>query len=158
LGPLINQNKINKMKKTVYGFFALLGLALGTTTSVQAQDNLGADCGCPSVASRPEVIVTTLPGYVAVSGTFGGELTTGATFTCANTYILDKKIYIPEGQTLTIAPGTVIKGGANAIPEEATALVIERGGRIMANGTESCPIVFTAEADDMDGTFPIASW
>ena len=145
------------MKKTVYGFFAILGLALGTTTSVQAQDNLGADCGCPSVASRPEVIVTTLPGYVAVSGTFGGELTTGATFTCANTYILDKKIYIPEGQTLTIAPGTVIKGGANAIPEEATALVIERGGRIMANGTESCPIVFTAEADDMDGTFPIGT-
>jgi hypothetical protein len=145
------------MKKTVYGFFALLGLAIGSINSVKAQSNLGADCGCPAVASRPTVLVTSLPGYTDVAGTFGGELTTGATFTCNNTYILDKKIYIPAGQTLTIAPGTVIKGAANAVPSEATALVIERGGRIMANGTESCPIVFTAAADPLDGTYAISN-
>jgi hypothetical protein len=145
------------MKKSVFGFFALLGLALSSNNTLSAQSNLGADCGCPPVASRPEIDVTSLPGYNAISGTFGGELTNGATFTCNNTYILDAKIYIPAGQTLTIAPGTVIKGAPNAIPAEATALVIMRGGKIMANGTESCPIVFTAQADPVDGTFPIGT-
>ncbi len=58
---------------------------------------------------------------------------------------------------MTIEPGTVIKGAANAVQAEATALVIERGGKIMANGTESCPIVFTAQADPMDGTYAISN-
>jgi len=133
-----------------------MALSFVATASV-AQSNLGAECGCPPVASRPEVTVSGLSGYVAISGTYGGELTTGATFTCQNTYILDKKIYIPSGQTLTIEPGTVIKGAANAVSAEATALVIERGGKIMANGTESCPIVFTAQADPMDGTYAISN-
>ena len=34
-------------------------------------------------------------------------------------------------------------------------MIIERGGKIIANGTESCPIVFTAQADPMDGTYLI---
>jgi len=118
---------------------------------------LGASCGCPAVSTRPEVIVSSMAGYTAVSGTYGGELTTGAAFTCDKTYILDKKIYIPGGQVLTIEPGTVIKGAVNAVPAEATALVIERGGKIIASGTESCPIVFTAYADAVNGTYPIAN-
>ncbi len=133
-----------------------MALSFVATASV-AQSNLGAECGCPPVASRPEVVVSSMPGYVAVSGTFGGDMTAGATFTCQNTYILDKKIYIPNGQTITIEPGTVIKGALNATPAEATALVISRGGKIIANGTESCPIVFTAQADPMDGTYPISN-
>jgi hypothetical protein len=32
-----------------------------------------------------------------------------------------------------------------------------RGGNIIANGTESCPIVFTAQADPMNGTFPVSN-
>ena len=119
--------------------------------------NLGADCGCPTVASRTSVNVSSLPGYVGINGTYGGELTQGANFTCDKTYILDKKIYIPAGQVLTIAPGTVIKGAANLVPAEATALIIERGGKILALGTESCPIVFTAAADQMNGTYPISN-
>ncbi len=136
---------------------ASFALAFGAFAGAQAQSNLGVDCGCPSVSSRTEVIVSTLPGYVGINGTYGGELTQGANFTCDKTYILDKKIYIPANQTLTIAPGTVIKGRANLVtaPAEATALVIERGGKILALGTVSCPIVFTAEADDLSGTYPI---
>jgi hypothetical protein len=143
--------KLNNLNKVI-----AMALSFVATASV-AQSNLGAECGCPPVASRPEVVVSSMPGYVAVSGTFGGDMTSGATFTCQNTYILDKKIYIPNGQTITIEPGTVIKGALNATPAEATALVISRGGKIIANGTESCPIVFTAQADPMDGTYPIAN-
>jgi hypothetical protein len=146
-----------KTKQSILKAFASAALAMGAFASADAQSNLGASCGCPAVGSRTEVTVSSLPGYTAISGTYGGELTTGATFTCDKTYILDKKIYIPSGQTLTIAPGTVIKGAANAVAAEATALIIERGGKIIASGTESCPIVFTAAADPMDGTYAISN-
>lgn len=137
--------------------FASVAMAFGAFNALNAQTNLGASCGCPPVGSRTDVIVTSLPGYVAVAGTFGGELTTGGVWTCDKTYILDKKIYIPAGQTLSIAPGTLIKGANNALPAEASALVIERGGKILAQGTESCPIVFTTQVDPMDGTYPISN-
>ncbi len=138
--------------------FASVALAFGAFNALNAQTNLGASCGCPPVGpGRPDVLMSSLPGYVAVAGTFGGELTTGAVLTCDKTYILDKKIYIPAGQTIAIAPGTLIKGAVAALPSEATALVIERGGKIIASGTESCPIVFTAQADPMDGTYAITN-
>ncbi len=146
-----------KTKQTILKAFASAALAIGALASADAQTNLGASCGCPAVGSRTEVLVSSLPGYTAIAGIYGGELTSGAVFTCDKTYILDKKIYIPAGQTLNIAPGTLIKGATAATAAEATALVIERGGKIIASGTESCPIVFTAQADPMDGTYPISN-
>ncbi len=146
-----------KNNQRVFKAAAFAALTFGAVAASNAQSNLGASCGCPPVASRTEVIVSSMPGYTAISGTYGGELVNGAAFTCDKTYILDKKIYIPSGQTLTIEPGTVIKGAPNATPAEATALTIMRGGTIIANGTESCPIVFTAQADPMDGTYPISN-
>ncbi len=146
-----------KNNQRVFRAAAFAALTFGAVAASNAQTNLGASCGCPDVASRTEVIVSSMPGYTAISGTYGGELVNGAAFTCNNTYILDKKIYIPSGQSLTIEPGTVIKGAPNATPAEATALVIMRGGQIIATGTESCPIVFTAQADPMDGTYPISN-
>lgn len=149
---------MKKMKKmNLSKIFATVSLSLIVASPILAQSNLGASCGCPAVASRPLVYVSALPGYLGISGTFGGELTQGATFTCDKTYILDKKIYIPDGQTLNIAPGTVIKGAANSLPAEATALTIMRGGKINAMGTESCPIVFTAAADPMNGSYAISN-
>lgn len=137
--------------------FVSASLSLIAVSPILAQSNLGASCGCPSVASRPTVLMSSLTGYTAISGTQGGELMSGATLTCQNTYILDVKIYIPSGQTITIAPGTVIKGRDNSAqgPTYATALVIEKGGKIMAPGTEACPIVFTAEADPLSGSYLI---
>jgi hypothetical protein len=146
-----------KTKQTILKAFASVAFAMGAFASADAQNNLGASCGCPSVGSRPTINVSSLPGYVGINGTFGGELTLGATFTCDKTYILDKKIYIPAGQSLNIAPGTVIKGAANSVPAQATALTIMRGGKINAAGTESCPIVFTAAADPMDGSYSISN-
>lgn len=139
-------------------FATALVAAIGTFTSVNAQTNLGASCGCPAVGSRTSINVSSMSGAVAIAGDPDAyELTTGASFTCNNTYILDKKIYVPAGQTLTIEPGTLIKGATAALPADATALVIERGGTIIAAGTEDCPIVFTAQADPMDGSYAISN-
>ncbi|MBX7052502.1 MAG: hypothetical protein K1X54_10750 [Flavobacteriales bacterium] len=147
-----------KKKMRLTKIATVVAMAIGSFTTVNAQTNLGASCGCPAVGSRTSINVSSMSGAVAIAGDPDAyELTTGANFTCNNTYILDKKIYVPAGQTLTIEPGTLIKGAAAALPADATALVIERGGTIIASGTEDCPIVFTAQADPMNGTYPISN-
>jgi hypothetical protein len=143
------------MKKTISQLAATAALAFALYGSGFAQTNLGAECGCPTpVSSRPTVLVSTL----ATNGGAGdGELIAGSTiFDCAHTWILDKKIYVPSGKSLTIMPGTVIKGNSGT-STNATCLVVEVGGKIFAAGTETCQIVFTAAADNLDGTFPISS-
>ncbi len=143
-----------KPNKTITKFLASATLAVAFVSSGFAQANLGASCGCPPVASRPTVLVSTL---ATNGGALDGELLAANTiFTCDKTWILDKKIYVPSGKVLTIQPGTVIKGNTGTAAN-ATALTVEVGGKIFASGTEDCQIVFTAAADNLDGTFPIAS-
>ena len=78
------------------------------------------------------------------------NITSNRTWTKTNTYILDGRVFVTDGVTLTIEPGTVVKGKARAA-QDASALVIARGGRINAAGTAAEPIVFTAEADNLNG-------
>ncbi len=56
------------------------------------------------------------------------------------TYLLKGWIYVADGAELTIEPGTVIKGDK----ETKAALIIERGGKLYAQGTATEPIVFTS--------------
>lgn len=79
-----------------------------------------------------------------------GNVTSSRTWTKNNTYILDGRVFVTDGVTLTIEPGTVIKGRARAA-QDASALVIARGAKIQATGTAQEPIVFTAEADQLNG-------
>ena len=89
---------------------------------------------------------TQQPGVVRVASSADGVGTT--TWTANNTYILDGFVYVNSGQTLTIEPGTVIKGRPGQAAR-ASALIVARGGRIEANGTAAAPIIFTGEADDL---------
>lgn len=72
------------------------------------------------------------------------------TWTADKTYILGGRITVLDGVTLTIEPGTVIKGQAGT-GANATALLIARGGKLMAEGTAQLPIVFTSVADEITG-------
>ncbi len=69
-------------------------------------------------------------------------------WTSDNTYILHGFVFVDSTATLTIEPGTIVKGspgqGANA-----SALIVARGGKIFAEGTVDHPIIFTALADDV---------
>ncbi len=75
------------------------------------------------------------------------------TWTANNVYVLDGFCFVNSGQTLTIEAGTVIKAKSGQ-GADASALVIAKGGKIMAEGTASNPIIFTAEADDLKGSVP----
>ncbi len=83
--------------------------------------------------------------------TDNGDGTGTTTWTSNKVYILDGLVFVNDGQTLTIEAGTVIKGRAGQ-GEEASALIVARGGTIMAEGTAEAPIIFTAESDDLEGS------
>ncbi|MFM2285042.1 MAG: hypothetical protein RLZZ543_539, partial [Bacteroidota bacterium] len=143
------------MKKNLTNVAALALIALAASFEASAQNNLGASCGCPPVASRPTVSMSTL---ATVGGATDGDLTaTNTILTCDKTYLLDNKIYVPAGKTLTIMPGTVVKGTPTGTTAAANAILVGRGGKIIADGTASCPIVFTAQEDPMDGTYAMSN-
>ncbi|MFA7180536.1 MAG: hypothetical protein WC077_05235, partial [Bacteroidales bacterium] len=56
------------------------------------------------------------------------------------TYLLKGWVYVADGASLTIEPGTIIKGDKST----KAALIVERGGKIHAQGTAENPIVFTS--------------
>ncbi|MEZ5198719.1 MAG: hypothetical protein R2764_20735 [Bacteroidales bacterium] len=58
------------------------------------------------------------------------------------------RVSVLSGVTLTIEPGVIIKAEAGT-GANATALIIARGGKIMAEGTATQPIIFTSVADEI---------
>ena len=75
-----------------------------------------------------------------------GKGTGTITLSKTNTYVLDGLVFVNSGQTLTIEAGTVVKGKSGQ-GENASALVVARGGKLMAMGTAANPIIMTSEAD-----------
>ncbi len=70
-----------------------------------------------------------------------GTITANTTLNANTVYTLNGFVYVQNGITLTIEPGTIIKGGAKA---NKGTLIINQGARIMAAGTKEKPIVFTS--------------
>ena len=66
------------------------------------------------------------------------EISTDTVWTNDKIYEIRHQVFVNAGATLTIEPGTLILAkGANAV------IVVERGGKIMAEGYRKAPIVMT---------------
>ncbi|HRY99130.1 MAG TPA: hypothetical protein P5550_08775 [Bacteroidales bacterium] len=76
------------------------------------------------------------------------NITSNTTWTSDKVYQLAGRIAVVSGATLTIEAGTIIKGEAGT-GANATALLIARGGRLIAEGTADAPIIFTSVADEI---------
>ncbi len=85
----------------------------------------------------------------------GGGIGTTA-WTKDKTYIIEGFVFVNEGQTLSIEPGTVIRGRTGQA-ENASALIVARDGKIIAEGTPDEPIIFTVEGDDLQGSVPVSA-
>ncbi len=70
------------------------------------------------------------------------------TLTNDRVWELFNKVYVKSGVTLTIEPGTIIKG-KSGVATQASALVIARGAKINACGTPTDPIIFTTIEDNI---------
>lgn len=82
--------------------------------------------------------------------TDNGTGTGTVTWTRDKQYLVEGFIYVNDGQTLTIEAGTVIRFKSGEA-ENASALIVARGGKIIAEGTRPEPIIFTSEDDDLQG-------
>ncbi len=76
--------------------------------------------------------------YPATATTVSTDITASTTW--SGVIFLQNKIYVKNNATLTIAPGTIIRGDAAT----QGTLIITRGAKIVANGTAANPIVFTS--------------
>jgi hypothetical protein len=98
---------------------------------------------------------------VLVGATFAATITAPRTITASttwtkdNTYIIDGYVFVANNATLTIQPGTVVKGKVSS-GATASALIITRGAKIIADGTRSEPIIFTSELDQLNGNLGVA--
>jgi hypothetical protein len=110
----------------------ITGVSLGSTeiTAVSQSDT--------TVKATCSVLVTPSTGQVI---TVSGDITADTKWYAAAKYMLSGFVYVKNGATLTIEPGTVIKG----VSGTKAALMIEKGSKIMAAGTAEKPIVFTSD-------------
>ena len=79
--------------------------------------------------------------YGSSNVTVAASITNNTTWTAGNVYLLQGQIYIKNGATLTIQPGTIIMGD-KSVP--GSGLFITQGSKLIAQGTAAQPIVFTS--------------
>ncbi|CAL2083296.1 hypothetical protein [Tenacibaculum sp. 190524A02b] len=82
-------------------------------------------------------------GGEPTSQNLAGNLTTNLTLKSGLDYTLTGALLVKDGATLTIEPGVRVKALAGGTD---VYLLVEKGGKIMADGTSANPIVFTSNA------------
>lgn len=111
------------MKKLVFSL-AILGAMVTGCSSDDSNDNNGP--------------------VVPETGVLSGNITQDMTLNAGTLYTLRGSTYVKPGVTLTIPAGTRIE--ADTEFEEVAFLGVEKGAKIMAQGTAANPIVFTSNA------------
>ena len=129
---------------------------LSAPISVRINEN---PAGCPAGTSRNQLVTMFEDKPVCDIRSDGEPYRTDLHLTDNNVYFINGTVFIGENTvntpvddkvSLTIDPGVklVAEGGQ-------TALVINRGGMIFANGTRSKPVIMTSVTDD--GTLDVLS-
>ncbi|MCF6212624.1 MAG: hypothetical protein L3J45_01210 [Flavobacteriaceae bacterium] len=100
---------------------------------------------CSTNSTAP--IIDTTP-TVSTDENVSGLISTSTTWTRDKIWILNGKVVVSDGATLTIESGTIIKGkeGSGSL---ASALIVARGGKLNAVGTADKPIIFTTINDNI---------
>ncbi|MDI1477869.1 hypothetical protein [Polyangium sp. y55x31] len=86
------------------------------------------------------------PAPPAKSNEIPTSISSDLTLTSDQDWILKGIVHVRAGATLTIEPGTTIKGDKSTLG----TLVVDPGARIHAEGTKDEPIVFTSRAEPGD--------
>ena len=82
--------------------------------------------------------------YREATQILSGDITENTTLTKRNTYLLLGDVFVTDNTILTIEPGTVIIGDFKT----KGSLTISVGSKIIAEGTQTDPIIFTSSRSD----------
>ncbi|MFK7001698.1 hypothetical protein V3470_11865 [Flavobacterium oreochromis] len=83
--------------------------------------------------------------YAAPSRILNGEISENTTLK-KGTYLIMGSVYVANGATLTLEPGVVMRGDFDS----NGTLIVTKGSKIKAEGTETDPIVFTSSKGTSD--------
>ncbi len=89
-----------------------------------------------------EISIDTTTNDTDNANSIGGTLTENLILEFGQEYVLTEALIVPEGITLSINAGVIIRANTGA----DVFVAIEQGGIIEAQGTSSNPIVFTSNA------------
>ncbi len=102
-----------------------------------------ADTSRTAVSNRFTVLAA--PPALTVDSTLTGNIAAGRTVTLSRgkIYGLDGYVFVDSAAVLRIEPGTIVVGDTVG---QNSALCVNRGGILFAQGTRQLPIVFTSRA------------
>lgn len=130
------------MKKTFFKSLLMLSLLAGFTS-------------CSGDYDLDPVVVTDDDGGASDSGVLQGTVLEGDItedlLVETGNYNLRGAVIVKDGATLTIQPGTTFTVTAVDQAAGVNLIFVEQGGRIVADGTASQPIVFTSENKNAEG-------
>jgi len=151
---------------TVTGFKSAVATGTNGTASITTNGVVGATTGTVTVkfvagtSTGAGSVVLTVTDNINETGnatatievkpgiSVNTNISENTTWKTGKVYILESRVAVLSGATLTIEPGVVVKGAAGT-GANATALLIARGAKLMAEGTETQPIIFTSTADEI---------
>jgi hypothetical protein len=119
------------MKKTVLLAAAFVALIATSCRKIEM------DGGGSTVIAPP-----TTPGVQTI--VLKGRIDKDTVLREGNNYILSGIVYIVNNATITVQPGVTVKGDYTGA--SVATLVITRGAKIIADGTQEKPIVFTSNS------------
>ena len=79
--------------------------------------------------------------YRAATVILNGNISVDTKLVASNVYLLSGTVRVINNAILTIEPGTIIRGESKT----TGSLMITQGAKIIANGTENDPIIFTSD-------------
>jgi hypothetical protein len=138
--------------KLILSLLAAFAFGAHSESSAQA---LG-QCTFVDVATLGDGVgVATSTGIRKVNATV---ITKNQRWTRDKVYVLAQNVIIPDGITVLIEPGTLIRAERNSLaqgtgteapvtPADPGAIVVARGGKLIAIGTADAPIIFTSIDD-----------
>lgn len=120
------------MKKllTIFAVFTVL-----ITTSCR---KIEMDGGTTTIVPSP------LPNPTGQTITLKGRIDKDTLLKAGNNYILSGIVYMVNNATMKVEPGVTVKGDYQG--SNVAALVITRGAKLVADGTQDNPIVFTSNS------------
>ncbi len=118
------------------------GLIISDNNVVETKDGVGADLSVFDWAS-PSFVVTQTDGNVINEAELSGVITEDSKLIASVEYSLTGPLTVKSGSKLIIEAGTVIKAVSGRTD---VFLAVERGAKLIANGTADKPIKFTSDA------------
>ncbi|MDM5272453.1 hypothetical protein PGH07_09700, partial [Sulfurovum sp. zt1-1] len=90
--------------------------------------------------------------------TLSNSITGNVTLTKDTLWLIDGLVVVESGATLTIEPGTTL-AAFDGTGAQTSYMIVDKGGKIIADGTAAEPITFTSTKVAIDGAAPaVGQW